>query len=540
MSLDTAPRIGKIATAVTDHAYPIGIAVVHDMAYVGEYFGQRLTTVDVSNPTAPVPRSQLVLNNRITGVAAFGNRVYLTGADAHLQIVDTTNPTAPVLTANVAGSGWAIAADANYVYIANYGGAVAGNKLRIYDVTAPASPALKSEIAIGTGFSDIVVIGTVAYLCTDGLNGGGNWLRLYDVSDPASPALGGSVSLGSATFRCMATDGRYAYVGVGDGSTTSKLVIYDVANPTAAPVVKGSLAINGIPGRVTLVGNVVHLSLYISEAGAMILDTIDVSDVAAPVLRDYTSVGSGDGGLFASIGEYLLVPGAQFDVYATEADLTTGSLRVSAGITVDSAGRSNGGLINGITFGNVSGEGISSRRALGGNLFGIDFYTAFANRMAITNGGRVGIGRPDPQYTLEVNGSVAGVGAYSNVSDGRYKQRVEPIQNAVERLEQLAGVTFDWKPDERPDFTFPQGRQLGLVAQEVEAVFPEAVTTAEDGTKSVAYSTLVPVLIQAIKEQQRKIDAITSATADLARGLSFPRSRRRMSRVARRPQDPPE
>lgn len=139
--------------------------------------------------------------------------------------------------------------------------------------------------------------------------------------------------------------------------------------------------------------------------------------------------------------------------------------------------------------------------------------------MAITNDGRVGIGRVDPQQTLHVNGAVAGVGAYLNVSDQRLKQHVTPIVNPIERLEQLRGVTFDWKRDAHREWAFPQGRQIGLLAQEVETVFPEAVTTDNDGIKSVAYSTLIPVLVEAIKAQQAQIEDLKRALAAQRAGV---------------------
>ena len=487
------------------------MAVVGNTAYVGEFFARRLTILDISDRRAPVLRGQLAVGPEVTGLAASGSYVYLTGLGGHLQIVDVVNPTAPLSTSFLAGSGYAIAASGTFAYLVTYEGAT-GNKLKIFNVTNPVAPALQSETGVGTGFSNIIVIGTTAYLCSSNVNGGGNWLRLYDISNPASPVLTGSVSLGAATYRCMTTDGTYAYVGVGDGPGTSRLSIYNVSNPAAAPVAMGSLQVNDIPATIAVTGSTVYLTFYVGATSALILDTIDVSDVTAPSLSDYTSLGSGDGGIIEPVDGYLFIPGQQFDVYAVGADQATASLRVSGGLMVDSVGRSNGGLINGITFGVISGEGISSRRTVpGGNPYGIDFYTAFTNRMAITNGGRVGVGVVEPQYTLHVNGSVAGVGAYANVSDGRYKQRLTPIPNAVERVAQLHGVRFEWKRDDRPDLELPEGQQLGLIAQEVEGVFPEAVSTADDGTKSIAYSTLIPVLVEAVKEQHHEIASLRAA-----------------------------
>ena len=519
MTLATSHRIGKIASLITNQNYSIGIVLSGSLAHVADFSVRSLTTVNITDPLTPVLRSQLPLGNRVTGIAVSGHLVYLTGIERLLQIVDATNPSAPLVTASLPGSSYSIAAQGTHVYVVSYGG-TAANTLRIFDATTPSAPVLVSQTTIGSGFSKIVVIGTIAYICTDNTIGGGNWLRLYDVSNPAVPLPQGAVSLGTATFRCVTTDGNHAFVGVGDNPASSRLLVYDVANPAAAPIAKGSLRVNDIPSQVALAGDRLYLSFYVSQFRALILDTIDVSDVAAPALLDYTSLGSGDGVEIAVHGDLLLIPGLNFDVYARPADQTTGSLRVAGGLMVDSAGASNGGLINGVTFGVVSGEGISSRRRVSGdNAFGIDFYTAFTNRMAITNGGRVGIGRVDPQQMLHVNGVVAGVGAYLNVSDQRLKEHVTLIADPIERVGQLRGVTFDWKREMHPEWALPQGRQIGLLAQEVETVFPEAVTTDDDGTKSVAYSTLIPVLIEAIKAQQAQIEELKRALATQRGGV---------------------
>ena len=84
----------------------------------------------------------------------------------------------------------------------------------------------------------------------------------------------------------------------------------------------------------------------------------------------------------------------------------------------------------------------------------------------------------------------------------------------------LRGVSFEWK-DKKLDGPKPSSRNknsrrhYGLIAQEVEPVVPEVVSTAEDGHKSVAYDNLVAVLVEAIKEQQQKIDHLKARLADL-------------------------
>jgi hypothetical protein len=130
-------------------------------------------------------------------------------------------------------------------------------------------------------------------------------------------------------------------------------------------------------------------------------------------------------------------------------------------------------------------------------------------RMRITSGGNVGIGTTSPSYTLHVNGSVAGASAYVNLSDKRYKKDIQPIENALNKILSLNGVTFNWNK-EATDMNLDDNNHIGLLAQDVEEIIPQAVTTGEDEneTKSVAYTDLVPVLIEAIKELKKEIELL--------------------------------
>jgi hypothetical protein len=124
-----------------------------------------------------------------------------------------------------------------------------------------------------------------------------------------------------------------------------------------------------------------------------------------------------------------------------------------------------------------------------------------------SQGNNVGIGITNPSFKLHVNGSVGGVGNYNNVSDARYKTNVQTFSNALDAILSLRGVRFDWKQSAFPEMKFAAGRQVGFIAQEVEEVLPELVTTDVRGYKSVAYANVVPVLVEAVKQQQKQITA---------------------------------
>lgn len=122
----------------------------------------------------------------------------------------------------------------------------------------------------------------------------------------------------------------------------------------------------------------------------------------------------------------------------------------------------------------------------------------------------VGIGTDDPDaaYKLDVNGA-ASVASLHLSSDARLKENVHPIENALDKVTRLRGVEFDWRAKEYPEKNFKAGRHIGLIAQEVERVLPEIVTTEKgDGMKSVEYANLVAVLVEAVKELRSENESL--------------------------------
>lgn len=125
-------------------------------------------------------------------------------------------------------------------------------------------------------------------------------------------------------------------------------------------------------------------------------------------------------------------------------------------------------------------------------------YPVNATPALFVKNGRVGIGTRDPQYELDVNGSIRGT--LVSPSDGRWKRDIRPLTHALDTVTQLEGVSYAWRNDEFPERHFPQDRQMGVIAQQVETVAPELVSTDREGNKGVNYPLTVPLLIEAIKE----------------------------------------
>ena len=101
---------------------------------------------------------------------------------------------------------------------------------------------------------------------------------------------------------------------------------------------------------------------------------------------------------------------------------------------------------------------------------------------------------------LSVTGNILASGTITASSDRRLKKNIRPIEDALEKLDAITGVKYFWiEPKLHND-----GEQIGVIAQDVEKVFPQAVVTSSSGLKSVSYMGLVAPVIQAIKELHHK------------------------------------
>ncbi|MCB0838961.1 MAG: tail fiber domain-containing protein, partial [Bacteroidetes bacterium] len=126
------------------------------------------------------------------------------------------------------------------------------------------------------------------------------------------------------------------------------------------------------------------------------------------------------------------------------------------------------------------------------------------NRLVVLPNGNTGIGTNSPDVKFQVgengDGTIARANAWNTFSDLRWKTDIEEIDNPLEKINALNGYYYKWKEGE------DQSTQLGLIAQEVEAVLPEIVSNDENGYKSVDYSKLSALFIEGIQEQQRVIE----------------------------------
>jgi hypothetical protein len=140
----------------------------------------------------------------------------------------------------------------------------------------------------------------------------------------------------------------------------------------------------------------------------------------------------------------------------------------------------------------------------------------YGDGSSFINSGNLGIGTSAPTQLLDVNGVARVRGMTTGViasavyrtadgtiitgsSDVRLKENIQPLQNSLEKVLQLKGVSFNWKADST------KKRSIGFIAQDFEKLVPELVfTNNNDGYKGINYAEVTALLAEAIKEVNAK------------------------------------
>ena len=139
------------------------------------------------------------------------------------------------------------------------------------------------------------------------------------------------------------------------------------------------------------------------------------------------------------------------------------------------------------SFWDISGSDYAGNRQI------VFYYNGFGSVFTLTSDGYAILAR-----TLTQN------------SDIRLKKNIIPLQHALSKITQLNGYTYQWKME-----SSDTSQQIGVIAQEVQKLFPELVKEDNKGILSVNYSGLIPVLIESIKEQQKEIEKLRDVKTEL-------------------------
>lgn len=136
---------------------------------------------------------------------------------------------------------------------------------------------------------------------------------------------------------------------------------------------------------------------------------------------------------------------------------------------------------------------------LGGGSVVTNVFTIGTTFYSVANG-NIGFGVSAPTVKLDVSGAINATGDITSTSDLRLKTSIEKIENALDKVCKLNGVTFRMKDSDK--------KSTGLIAQDVREVMPEAVSTNAEEYMSVAYGNLMGLVVEAIKELKVEVDKL--------------------------------
>jgi hypothetical protein len=301
-------------------------------------------------------------------------------------------------------------------------------------------------------------------------------------------------------------------VGIGDNIyIANTATIGKNLNVTNTATIGGGLSVGGV---VTFTGGL-NIGSTTTVGGSIIPTATELYDLGTPDLRFRTLYISSATIDFGSVTlsatpagqieiDNLLSTGSSIFGVVTATDFTAGSVTVDGALTV------NGGT----TFAVVTATSLtvtgpqrinSTLRVVGRTTLGVTTCTSFFVQNATVG------------QNFLVNGAIYSKGNitayYGSPSDKRFKENVQNIENALAKVKEINGVTFDWTQEfldsekEKSGFNLRK-HDLGVIAQDVEAVAPEVVDTREDGFKFVKYEKLAGLLIEAIKELDTKLEDI--------------------------------
>jgi len=185
---------------------------------------------------------------------------------------------------------------------------------------------------------------------------------------------------------------------------------------------------------------------------------------------------------------------------ANATSTTTGDLVVSGGI----------GVAKDIFVGgNINLSSTSTLNATSVNFGNIQLAITNDNTIDTSSGNLQLSAIAGSRVAIQTNTTITGILSVTDditafwSSDERLKDNITPIDDPLAKVISISGNTFDWN-----DKSNKSGHDVGLIAQEIEKVLPEAVTTRDNGYLAVDYHKVVPLLVEAVKELSAKVDAL--------------------------------
>lgn len=207
--------------------------------------------------------------------------------------------------------------------------------------------------------------------------------------------------------------------------------------------------------------------------------------------------GNGDVGIGA---DYPLAYGHTGTNRIVEIKNTVGGSNVQSHLILSSAGSS--GTLGGITWAATSLPSPGEQRT---GFIGNSFETANQTKLSFYTRSNAGV--LNENFYIQGTGNAWLAGTLTQASDARLKKNIQPLSVTLSKLDKINGYTYNWINDQKD-----AEEQIGVLAQEVQKLYPQLVKQNAQGELSVNYGGLVPVLLEGIKEQQKQIEALQEQT----------------------------
>jgi len=271
-------------------------------------------------------------------------------------------------------------------------------------------------------------------------------------------------------------------------------------------VVSGSSQISGLSNAqltnssITIAGTSVSLGSSITAAtilngtnvissSAQIISVLPSGVVSGSSQIDLTSTTNYVSGILTRLNAVGVISGSS--------QISLGSAAGNIALATQTTGDYVASLVQGtgVTITNNSGENSTPTIAIGqavGTSANVQFSSIGVGTTASGTGGEI-----------RATGDIIAF----HSSDIRLKENITPITNALEKVNQISGNTYDWK-EGYDEVHSHKGNDVGVIAQEIEEILPQIVTNRDNGFKAVQYEKIIPLLIESIKELSAKIDRL--------------------------------
>lgn len=357
-------------------------------------------------------------------------------------------------------------------------GSLSANSLNVSGISTLATASISSlNVSGSSNLTHLSVSGisTLGVVSTSSLNSNG--LVVSGISTL------GSVSANSLNANGVVVSG-VSTLGVVSATSLSVSGAFSIAN----------LRVSGV----STLGSVSASSLNvsgISSFGKILLDPVGIITASSGIVTYY-----GDGSKLLNIvsvaGVGINTVGGNLGYGATVLDFRgsgISTISISSGIaTINIRGTENDGVL---TLG-VTGKGLTGSATFTANQATASTFTVVSNATPLNSPETLVFRDPDGGFSA----GIVTATDFNSTSDSKLKENVKTVENALLTVNQLRGVSFDWKINNKPSY--------GVIAQELENILPELVS--DTNPKTVNYNGIIGILIEAVKELSSKVDELES------------------------------